>query len=370
MTGVDQAQMTHEGQHWHATEDCFCCQMCKKVLLGQPFLPKHGAIYCSTNCARGPELLNDPSVVRRDRDYHTGMRSFADAIVMTDHRDVPLSHNSPLLEADETSPVLEVYPRTTSPRSRDPICYDDGNLDSLLSSEAVGLDTSQNRLSRHSMPDLHAEEPSVIPKKEPKKSSLSSRSSSSSAKNLTVRFDPATDPNRFNPGLPTGKKLTPAESDSSSCSKPTRPRQQRRRHRTKQRTQASNSPQCSGQSPRSRSANGRPPATDCVQDSRPNKLAASNTREPPEVDKVAGKLEEVDIQDDQEERYSMCSTCSSSSDDDDTWAEFDLFPRQRGVRISYVNGGIDGYGRGSTLPSAGAYGGHNHKRGSKNCLVS
>lgn len=55
--GVDQAQMTHDGQHWHATQQCFCCSTCHHPLLGLPFLPKHGAIYCSIDCSKGPDSL-------------------------------------------------------------------------------------------------------------------------------------------------------------------------------------------------------------------------------------------------------------------------------------------------------------------------
>ena len=51
--GVDQGQMTHEGQHWHANDQCFKCHECAKTLLGQPFLPKRGAIYCSLECSKG-----------------------------------------------------------------------------------------------------------------------------------------------------------------------------------------------------------------------------------------------------------------------------------------------------------------------------
>ncbi|XP_071454394.1 prickle planar cell polarity protein 3-like, partial [Hetaerina americana] len=51
--GVDQGQMSHEGQHWHATEQCFCCRICQVPLLGRPFLPRRGAIYCSIACSKG-----------------------------------------------------------------------------------------------------------------------------------------------------------------------------------------------------------------------------------------------------------------------------------------------------------------------------
>ncbi|XP_022651778.1 protein prickle-like isoform X4 [Varroa destructor] len=50
--GVDQGQMSLDGQHWHATEQCFRCSCCKMSLLGRPFLPKKGLIYCSHECSR------------------------------------------------------------------------------------------------------------------------------------------------------------------------------------------------------------------------------------------------------------------------------------------------------------------------------
>ncbi|XP_043933864.1 prickle-like protein 2 isoform X2 [Protopterus annectens] len=53
--GIDQGQMTYDGQHWHATEECFCCANCKKSLLGRPFLPKQGQIFCSRACSAGED---------------------------------------------------------------------------------------------------------------------------------------------------------------------------------------------------------------------------------------------------------------------------------------------------------------------------
>lgn len=54
--GVDHAQMTYDGQHWHATEACFSCAQCKASLLGCPFLPKQGQIYCSKTCSLGEDV--------------------------------------------------------------------------------------------------------------------------------------------------------------------------------------------------------------------------------------------------------------------------------------------------------------------------
>ncbi|KAI8420536.1 hypothetical protein MSG28_009001 [Choristoneura fumiferana] len=60
--GVDQGQMSHEGQHWHATERCFACHTCGASLLGRPFLPRKGAIFCSIACSKGePPTPSDSS---------------------------------------------------------------------------------------------------------------------------------------------------------------------------------------------------------------------------------------------------------------------------------------------------------------------
>lgn len=59
--GVDHAQMTYEGVHWHATDQCFCCAQCKTSLLGCPFLPKQGRIYCSKACSLGEDVHTSDS---------------------------------------------------------------------------------------------------------------------------------------------------------------------------------------------------------------------------------------------------------------------------------------------------------------------
>ncbi|XP_004606505.2 prickle planar cell polarity protein 3 [Sorex araneus] len=51
--GLDQGQMAYEGQHWHASDRCFCCSRCRRALLGRPFLPRRGLIFCSRACSMG-----------------------------------------------------------------------------------------------------------------------------------------------------------------------------------------------------------------------------------------------------------------------------------------------------------------------------
>ncbi|XP_054644194.1 prickle-like protein 2 isoform X2 [Dunckerocampus dactyliophorus] len=59
--GIDQSQMTYEGQHWHAVEFCFCCARCGLPLLGRPFLPRRGLIFCSRSCSLGEDTNNSDS---------------------------------------------------------------------------------------------------------------------------------------------------------------------------------------------------------------------------------------------------------------------------------------------------------------------
>lgn len=59
--GIDQGQMTFEGQHWHAVEECFCCARCRLPLLGRPFLPRAGLIFCSRACSLGEDPNNSDS---------------------------------------------------------------------------------------------------------------------------------------------------------------------------------------------------------------------------------------------------------------------------------------------------------------------
>lgn len=59
-SGIDQGQMTYEGQRWHAVESCFCCARCRLPLLGRPFLPRGGLIFCSRACSLGDEPHHDP----------------------------------------------------------------------------------------------------------------------------------------------------------------------------------------------------------------------------------------------------------------------------------------------------------------------
>ncbi|KAL5288951.1 PRICKLE2.2 family protein [Megaselia abdita] len=73
--GVDQGQMSHDGQHWHATDQCFSCCTCRCSLLGRPFLPRRGTIYCSIACSKGePPTPSDssapPNAIKHGYHHH------------------------------------------------------------------------------------------------------------------------------------------------------------------------------------------------------------------------------------------------------------------------------------------------------------
>ncbi|XP_010785232.1 prickle-like protein 3 [Notothenia coriiceps] len=53
--------MTYEGQHWHAVDTCFCCARCRLPLIGRPFLPRSGLIFCSRTCSLGEDPDNSDS---------------------------------------------------------------------------------------------------------------------------------------------------------------------------------------------------------------------------------------------------------------------------------------------------------------------
>ena len=72
--GVDQGQMSHEGQHWHAHPACFRCHTCQTSLLGRPFLPKHGLIFCSAACSRAGGSMTTQTP-RRPEDYLVSMQA-------------------------------------------------------------------------------------------------------------------------------------------------------------------------------------------------------------------------------------------------------------------------------------------------------
>ncbi|XP_075258178.1 uncharacterized protein LOC142350280 isoform X2 [Convolutriloba macropyga] len=59
--GAEDTQVTYQDQHWHANkEGCFNCHNCGKNLVGLPFIPKTGIIFCSQSCKKGETVNSSP----------------------------------------------------------------------------------------------------------------------------------------------------------------------------------------------------------------------------------------------------------------------------------------------------------------------
>lgn len=109
--GVDQGQMSHEGQHWHATAACFRCAApgCGQPLLGRPFLPRRGAIYCSVACSKGePATPSDSSGPQQQQRPSHGIGSNGRTVMEGDR-------SSPCASSDHTS--TPPPPSSSSPPS-------------------------------------------------------------------------------------------------------------------------------------------------------------------------------------------------------------------------------------------------------------
>nr|XP_006816374.1 PREDICTED: prickle2-like protein isoform X2 [Saccoglossus kowalevskii] len=350
--GVDQGQMTHEGQHWHATDKCFCCNTCGVSLLGKPFLPKHGLIYCSGACSRGEQRSAEKENIP---DNEVTMATYASNIT-----ELP-SHS----------------------RSRTPISLCDINLDNLppppVEPERERKARRQH-LSRFSLPDLRKDGNSN--NNEKRKSSLVSvsRRRNGSTRSLNVHFDHKVDPfaQRFDPRH-ARHSYAAARSTNELL--------------TKTNTIGGSS---SSSSSSSKSKNERPPDYDPIRNPYPRKHKTDdsghhgtfprNRTSRPEIyfrgapgETMEGRnarselqLEGSDVDTYLHRRHARergLSTSSSSSSDDDDF--FNRVPRRPGVKLMYVDRSSM-YGTTASLPTQGMN--RQQKKGKKKkkgkCVVS
>lgn len=407
--GVDQGQMTHEGQHWHATEHCFKCHTCQKSLLGQPFLPKHGVIYCSAACSRAGSMTTQTP--RRAEDYmqdisnirlgspisHAMQESSVMALQEVLRQQYTIADSCPSSDRDQgyaTSSNSEVYaPGIYEPSSKSlgDVSGYEINMDGLV--DALPLhDAKKKRLSQISMPDLSKDQ--LIKACSDKGSSVGSRSRShsrsGSEKNLGVKFVGSHQANFYHPEVPTN--FIQSFHDQNKVKGSTGPNASANRSFPELRSVTANSPtedvnnlplpdeekmnpisrpsngRSSGRFPRSRSFEGRKPNSSFSQNH------AHSDTERKRILKNGnghGKIQNtsdlsvsmdrgVDMYDDD-----SCSTCSSSSDSD----EFDYYydsPSRGAPRITYV----DDFGFPSNRSSTMGRQVKRHKKKDKNCILS
>ncbi|XP_055858920.1 protein espinas isoform X2 [Episyrphus balteatus] len=158
--GVDQGQMSHDGQHWHATDQCFSCCTCRCSLLGRPFLPRRGTIYCSIACSKGePPTPSDssgpgPRLTKRSSSNTEGAKSpRAGRRSNTNQKDsVNRNLDRLILERNMEKSVLD-HDSPLKDHRREPIDLSElgVSLDNLRSSERTDF-PDQNLTS--SLPEL------------------------------------------------------------------------------------------------------------------------------------------------------------------------------------------------------------------------
>ncbi|CAN7984271.1 unnamed protein product, partial [Ixodes pacificus] len=401
--GVDQGQMSHEGQHWHATEACFRCSACQTSLLGRPFLPRKGLIYCSLQCSKGaprvrPRLQGTASLsgshVSLSQSpcgrYPSGISPMPPMPSPTQMVRGILSQGESLHGRRSDSPDRQLACRpqgtvsTTSAsgdavlstptcgRRREPLNVSDLRLGALLASSEVFVEvveeiqngpfsrTSSHRLSgsHFSMPDLslshtHIQQSSSCSGQENTCGLPHSPLTSSTpiaqpgpAKMLSVHFDPS---------------LGQAESDGDS-----RRMQRARRSRRHRNDDSSSSDGYEDPTPSSsRITVHSQPKSHRTRRSKDGGAArgssdsgAASRPERPHCSRNSRSVVEAPLEDDD------CSTCSSSSSDDFPYE----LPQRRaygGVRISYVSSDALAVAKQRTRTSPAE-----KKNPDKNCIIS
>nr|KAG5701909.1 hypothetical protein BaRGS_014974 [Batillaria attramentaria] len=397
--GVDQGQMTHEGQHWHATPACFKCHTC------QTQTPRRAEDYLQDLQATVRMSSPVSHVLQEGRaDIHQ---------VLREHYTLPDS--LPSSDRDQgyaTSSNSEVYA---------PGMYGEGpvpggdyqepdevyrlNFDGLVDALPTPQEArTRHRLSQFSMPDLSTPAPDTPSPDKHSGLSSRSRSRSGSEKNVSVHYASVSVTNGMpSPGseaaggqfpqgssdlrvrfygdptplycqarpsamrsfpelpnvgvdarvpgpsarqpaaalaLPDDNKMNPITRPSHSHLRGVQP----------------------GHYPRSQSFEGRPGVMGL-----PPRAGHSRRDRERERDREGGDTEQVGqfpyAQYDHDDR---CSTCSSSSDSDDWGYNWYDWPRPAGSKISYVDDmGIGGATGSQTLPTRG----RRHKK-NKQCVIS
>ncbi|XP_052633715.1 prickle-like protein 2 isoform X2 [Harpia harpyja] len=190
--GIDQGQMTYDGQHWHATETCFCCAQCKKSLLGRPFLPKQGQIFCSRACsvgddpngsdssdsafqsARAKESRRSAKIGKNKGKGEEGVRSPCNQLQVTSNRlstDVdPLSLQMDLLSLASQTPSLN---REHLWRSRDELYHYGSKMEQSQSQSPLQLLSQCNIRTSYNPSQVPGSQPDLWAKhfSNPKRSS-------------------------------------------------------------------------------------------------------------------------------------------------------------------------------------------------------
>ncbi|OQR67069.1 hypothetical protein BIW11_13745 [Tropilaelaps mercedesae] len=150
--GVDQGQMSLDGQHWHATEQCFRCSCCKTSLLGRPFLPKKGLIYCSHECSRSnsSSRAHRSNSVKDSASQNPSAETVPASSSATSPKDGPSSIQLPGMFGPGVSGVIPDAGRKAPQGSFSPLA--NSSSDNVHSHRILERNYSPSIMSNHSEP--------------------------------------------------------------------------------------------------------------------------------------------------------------------------------------------------------------------------
>ncbi|XP_070497504.1 protein espinas-like isoform X1 [Chironomus tepperi] len=207
--GVDQGQMSHDGQHWHATDQCFSCSTCRCSLLGRPFLPRRGSIYCSIACSKGepptptdstaPSMhrpLRSQQAIQQNIPYNMQQSTSTNRTGSDNEESIlaPSTPSSPPKFASPSSPIHQQIRNTTanqqqpmrSPKmgrralncnpKQSPVAIQ--SCSSQTPSPYMGMKFEQHQQQHYQVVDIQAMQDTVIAIKEHDQYSLTSQNSS------------------------------------------------------------------------------------------------------------------------------------------------------------------------------------------------
>ncbi|XP_070497526.1 protein prickle-like isoform X2 [Chironomus tepperi] len=213
--GVDQGQMSHDGQHWHATDQCFSCSTCRCSLLGRPFLPRRGSIYCSIACSKGepptptdstaPSMhrpLRSQQAIQQNIPYNMQQSTSTNRTGSDNEESIlaPSTPSSPPKFASPSSPIHQQIRNTTanqqqpmrSPKmgrralncnpKQSPVAVNSSS--SQTPSPYMGMKFEQHQQQQYHVVDIQAMQDTVITINEHDQYSLTSQNSSTCNKGL------------------------------------------------------------------------------------------------------------------------------------------------------------------------------------------
>uniref|UniRef100_A0A8C4WWJ5 Uncharacterized protein n=1 Tax=Eptatretus burgeri TaxID=7764 RepID=A0A8C4WWJ5_EPTBU len=125
--------------HWHAKSECFSCFQCQKSLLGLPFLPRQGSIFCSKVCSKAAHDASRSSLGRISCPVTS-----AAFYTLADGGPGMLKSRAVTQANAEASAIVQPLKNS----STDPVVRDDTRSNVLCDSAATGSTISSPRSSR------------------------------------------------------------------------------------------------------------------------------------------------------------------------------------------------------------------------------